>query len=49
MPLHTLSCDFKPERDAEVLRAIKTLRTINGKPVKEFWKDVDEEKSHKKP
>ena len=25
MPLKDLGCDFKPERDAEILRSIKTL------------------------
>ena len=24
-----------------ILRSIKTLETINGKPAKEFWKEVD--------
>jgi len=32
MPLIILSCDFKPERDGEILRSIKTLATINEKP-----------------
>ena len=32
---------FKPERDAEILRSIKTLETINDKPAAEFWKDVE--------
>ncbi|HVS35715.1 MAG TPA: protein kinase, partial [Gemmataceae bacterium] len=36
MPLKELWCDFKPERDAAVLRSIPTLETINGKPAKEF-------------
>ena len=40
MPLKQLSCDFKPERDAEILRSIKTLETINDKPAAEFWKAV---------
>ena len=44
MPLKLLTCDFKPERDAEILRSIKTLETINGKPAEEFWKDVDAKK-----
>jgi hypothetical protein len=35
MPLKTINCDFKPERDAAILRSIKTLETINGKPAKE--------------
>lgn len=42
MPLKELWCDFQPERDAEILRAIKTLQTINGKPAAEFWKDVEQ-------
>jgi len=42
MPLKELRCDFKPKRDAEILRSIKTLETINGKTTKEFWKEVDE-------
>jgi Leucine-rich repeat (LRR) protein len=41
MPLKQLWCDFKLERDAEILRSIKTLEKINGKPAKEFWKEVE--------
>jgi Leucine-rich repeat (LRR) protein len=41
MPLKDLYCDFKPERDAVLLRSIKTLEKINGKPAAEFWKEVD--------
>ncbi len=44
MPLKSILCDFKPERDAEILRSIKTLETINGKPAAEFWKDADAKK-----
>ena len=44
MPLKDLDCDFKPERDTELLRSIKTLETINGKPAAEFWKEVEDEK-----
>jgi hypothetical protein len=40
MPLKKLWCDFQPERDAEILRAIKTLEKINGKPASEFLKGV---------
>jgi hypothetical protein len=40
VPLQSLQCDFDARRDTEVLKAIKTLRTINGKPAAEFWKDV---------
>ncbi len=44
MPLAFLTCDFKPERDGAILLSIKTLENINGKPAKEFWKEVDEKK-----
>jgi hypothetical protein len=33
--------DFQPARDGEILRSIKTLETINGKPVAEFWERYD--------
>jgi hypothetical protein len=39
LPLTKLDCDFQPERDAKILRAIKTLETINDQPVKAFWKE----------
>ncbi|MGE0759926.1 MAG: hypothetical protein AB7O38_23120, partial [Pirellulaceae bacterium] len=42
-PLISLICDFQPTRDTDVLRAIKTLEKINGKPAAEFWKEVDGE------
>jgi hypothetical protein len=38
MPLKEFDCDFKPERDATILRSIKTLEKINGLPAAEFWK-----------
>jgi len=44
MPLKELYCDFKPKRDAEILRSIKTLEMINGKPAKDFWVEVDGKK-----
>jgi hypothetical protein len=44
MPLKVLVCDFKAERDADILRSIKTLQTINRKPVKRFWEEVDNKK-----
>lgn len=47
MPLTVLGLDFKPERDTEILRSIKTLQTINGKPAAEFWKEVETEFSGK--
>jgi len=40
-PLEVIWCDFQPYRDAQILRSIKTLKQINGKPVAEFWKEVD--------
>jgi hypothetical protein len=40
MPLEKLTCEFKAERDAGILRSITTLKTINGKPAKDFWKEV---------
>jgi len=40
MPLKILRCDFKTERDTAILRSIKTLETINGVTVKEFWQRV---------
>jgi hypothetical protein len=42
--LKFLECDFKPDRDTEILKSMKTLETINGQPVKEFWKDVEAKK-----
>jgi serine/threonine protein kinase/Leucine-rich repeat (LRR) protein len=38
VPLKKLWCDFKPDRDAEILRSIKTLETINDKPAKAVLK-----------
>jgi hypothetical protein len=32
MRLKELWCDFRPGRDEEVLRSIKTLEQINGRP-----------------
>ena len=34
-------------RDTAVLRSIKTLEIINGKPPAEFWKEVDAKKPEK--
>jgi hypothetical protein len=44
MPLKELFCDFNPQRDAAILRSITTLETINGKPAKEFWQEVEARK-----
>lgn len=40
MPLQILWCDFQPARDTEILRSIKTLTQINGKPANQFWDEV---------
>jgi hypothetical protein len=37
--LQDLRCDFDPERDAAILRKIKTLQTINNAPAADFWKE----------
>jgi len=42
IPLKQLALDFKPERDTALLRSIKTLETINGKPTADFWKETEE-------
>ena len=42
MPLKELILDFKPERDTELLRSIKSLEKINLKPAADFWKEVEE-------
>jgi Leucine-rich repeat (LRR) protein len=44
MPLTEFACDLQPGRDAEVVRSLTGLKTINGKPAREFWKDVEEKK-----
>jgi Leucine-rich repeat (LRR) protein/tRNA A-37 threonylcarbamoyl transferase component Bud32 len=41
MPLTEIVPDFSPERDTEILRSIKTLEKINGKPTAEFWNEVE--------
>jgi serine/threonine protein kinase/Leucine-rich repeat (LRR) protein len=40
LPLTTLWIEYSPARDEQVLRGIKSLSTINGKPVAEFWKEA---------
>jgi hypothetical protein len=47
-PLRELGCNFEPERDAEILRSIKTLENITGKPAAEFWKELDAKPSANK-
>ena len=39
LPLKVLGCDYQAARDAKILRAIKTLETINGKPAAEVLKE----------
>ncbi|MFN0018269.1 MAG: SUMF1/EgtB/PvdO family nonheme iron enzyme [Pirellulaceae bacterium] len=40
MPLTRVTCDFNPDRDAQILREIKTLQFINNQPAAKFWKEV---------
>ena len=49
LPLQAIECQFKPERDAAILRSIKTLERINNKPAALFWKEVDAKVANKKP
>ncbi len=39
-PLKRISCNLEAPRDVKILRAIKTLEEINGRPAEKFWKDV---------
>jgi formylglycine-generating enzyme required for sulfatase activity len=40
MPLQELKCDFVADRDAAILRDIKSLARINDMPAAAFWKRV---------
>lgn len=42
MPIRKLRLNYRHEHDAEVLRSLKWLETINGQPVDEFWKEVED-------
>jgi eukaryotic-like serine/threonine-protein kinase len=41
MPLEEVTCNFQPARDAAILRSIPTLKSINGKPAADFWRELD--------
>jgi serine/threonine protein kinase len=41
LPLKNLDCPFRAPRDSRILRSIRTLERINGKPAAEFWREVD--------
>jgi hypothetical protein len=41
LPLKRIHLDYKPKRDAAVLRSLKSLAEINGKPLEMFWRDVE--------
>jgi hypothetical protein len=43
MPLVSLTLDPKPYRGIEHVRIIPSLKTINGKPAADFWKEYDAE------
>ncbi|MFO0864471.1 MAG: hypothetical protein U0744_07450 [Gemmataceae bacterium] len=38
IPLKILRCDYRPQRDGRLLRSIRSLEQINGKPVAEVLK-----------
>ena len=40
-PLKALKCDFVPERDAAILRGVKTLETINDQPAADVLKQAE--------
>jgi tRNA A-37 threonylcarbamoyl transferase component Bud32 len=37
LPLTNLIADLEPEREADILRSLPTLKTFNGKPAEELW------------
>jgi Leucine-rich repeat (LRR) protein len=41
MPLKELGWDVRPGKDADIVRAIKTLETINGKRPNDLWTEAD--------
>lgn len=41
MPIEELYCDIPNWFNTDILRSIKTLKQINGKPASEFLKDID--------
>jgi eukaryotic-like serine/threonine-protein kinase len=43
LPLRIVEADFDLARDADILRSIKSLQQINGKPTEEFWKTMKQE------
>ena len=49
MHIKVLNLDFKPQRDTDILLSLKTLETINEKPVAEFWQGVEARQAAKKP
>jgi hypothetical protein len=42
--LKDVLCDTNRKIGFDILRSLKTLEMINGKPAAEFWKDVDGKK-----
>jgi hypothetical protein len=41
MPLRYLGLVFNSQQHTDLLRSIKTLDTVNDKPIAEFWKEVE--------
>ena len=42
MPLENIDLDFLPYKGLEIVRGMKTLERINGKPPADFWKEFEE-------
>lgn len=40
LALDSVDLTYRPDRDGDVLRGIKTLAIINGRPAATFWKEV---------
>jgi hypothetical protein len=47
--LAVLSCDADAVRDLEVLKAVPSLREINGKRAEDFWKELEGKKPAGQP
>jgi serine/threonine protein kinase len=48
LPLREIHCDFRPNRHARSLRAIRTLQLINDLPAADFWSAFDARKKSMK-
>src|SRR5262249_41631697 len=41
MPLELLTCDLRYSRDAQILRSLLSLKTVNDKPVADIWREAE--------